>query len=180
MSSSACNMAQKIVQLADAKSVFQFCGSMPFQLVLSDKLRQNLLNSEQKPVVLNDETKTMMSKLPGYSRSSSADDACVFHGREVRDAKGFASTMVLQLVASHDDPEGWTPGELADYSGWGHDKGRKWRKASEHAKEGNNLYGGKFGAAAFGLHHRCYWHLDSQNGLWLAAEDGCEGVLRDW
>ena len=172
-------MAQKIVQLADAKAVFQFCGSMPFQLVLSDKLRQNLLG-QTKPVVLYDETKTLMSQLPDYSRSAAADDICLFHGREVRDAKGFVSSMVLQLVASKDDPEGWSPGELADYSGWGHDSKRKWRKAAEHAKEGNPLYGGKFGAQAFGLHHRCYWHLDSQGGLWLAAEDGCEGVLRVW
>ena len=33
----------------------------------------------------------------------------------------------------------------------------------------------KFGAKAFGLHHRFFWHLDSKRRLWLSAEDGCEG-----
>ena len=33
-----------------------------------------------------------------------------------------------------------------------------------------------YGDKAFGLNHRCYWHLDSQSKLWLSAEDGCEGV----
>ena len=33
------------------------------------------------------------------------------------------------------------------------------------------------GPDSFTLNHRCYWHLDQQNNLWLSAEDGCEGVL---
>jgi len=33
-----------------------------------------------------------------------------------------------------------------------------------------------YGDRAFGLNHRCYWHLDREGRLWLSAEDGCEGV----
>lgn len=40
-----------------------------------------------------------------------------------------------------------------------------------------SLLSHKFGADAFGLHHRCYLHLDGQDNFWLSAEDGCEGKV---
>lgn len=179
------NMAQKIVDLHDTNAVFDFCGGMMFQLVLSDKLRTDLLNlvkSGAATPILYDASKDRMSKIPDYSQSSDADDISVFYGREVRKVSNAAGGMgfVLQLVSSKDDPEGWSAQEITEYNGWAHDSGRKWRKAGDHALEGNELYRSRFGPSAFGLHHRFYWHLDRRNGLWLSAEDGCEGVLRVW
>jgi len=177
---SCSNMAQKIVALADNRAVFDFCGGMMFQLVLSDKLRSDLLGASE--VVVHDSSKKRMHSIPSYERSSSADDVSVFYGREVRKVPDAAGGMgfVLQLVSSRDDPEGWSEQEISEYNGWAHDSGRKWRKAGDHASEGNTAYGSRFGQSAFGLHHRFYWHLDERNGLWLSAEDGCEGVIRTW
>ena len=155
-----------------------------FQLVLSDKLRKDLFlsSTNQNQPVVYPASFNRMSKIPNYTQSSDADDINVFYGREVRKVPNAAGGMgfVLQLVSSKDDPEGWSAQEIQEYNGWGHDSGRKWRKAGDHAVEGNELYQNKFGPQAFGLHHRFYWHLDQQNGLWLSAEDGCEGVLRVW
>jgi hypothetical protein len=183
-SSSAANFAQKLVQLHDSKAVFNFCGGMLFQLVLSDKLRGDLLAQAEKgeaPVIYGANF-NFMNKIPTYKESAEADEINVFHGREVRKVEKAAGGMgfVLHLSSSKDDPEGWSSQEIKEYNGWAHDSGRKWRKASEHAAEGNELYRQKFGPAAFGLQHRFYWRLDKQNGLWLSAEDGCEGVLRSW
>jgi len=152
-----------------------------FQLVLSDKLREDLLQTTEHPVVY-DSSINRMSKTPNYSQSADADNINYFHGREVRRVTNAAGGMgfVLQLVSSKDDPEGWSSQEIQEYNGWAHDSGRKWRKTGDHASEGNEVYGNKFGPSAFGLHHRFYWHLDNQNGLWLSAEDGCEGVMREW
>jgi hypothetical protein len=177
------NMASKIVQMHDSKAVFNFCGGMMFQLVLSDKLRQDLLdagNDEMKQPVVYEASINRMSKIPNYRESSFADNVNIFYGREVRSVKNAAGGMgyVLQLMSSNDDPESWSSQELKEYNGWNHDGGRKWRKARDYLSEGNEMYGSKFGSSAYGLHHRFYWHLDRQNGLWLSAEDGCEGVIR--
>jgi hypothetical protein len=171
------NMGKRIVALHDSKAVFDFCGGMMFQLVLSDKLRQEMLSKD--PVVY-DSSMARMSRIPNYSQSSDADDVNVFYGREVRKVPSAAGGMgfVLQLVSSKGDPEGWSAQEVAEYNGWAHDSGRKWRKAADHALEGNEAYSDKFGASAFGLHHRFYWRLDNKNNLWLSAEDGCEGYVR--
>lgn len=153
-----------------------------FQLVLSDKLRADLqLQTSQSPVIYDANCSSMMN-IPSYNKSASADDVNVFHGREIRKVANAAGGMgfVLQLTSSKDDPEGWSKQEIDEYNGWKHDSGRNWRKASDQASEGNALYGQKFGAVAYGLHHRFFWHLDPRNGLWLSAEDGCEGVLRSW
>ena len=188
-SSRSINFAQKIVDLHDSKAVFNFCGGMMFQLVLSEKLRSDLIvkastyaSSPKSDVILHDASCTVMSRIPNYRQTAEADEVGVFHGREVRKVVGAAGGMgfVLQLTSSNDDPEGWSAAEIQEYNGWMHDTGRNWRKAGDHAKEGNELYGTKFGSSAFGLQHRCYWHLDRENGLWLSAEDGCEGVLRSW
>jgi len=85
--------------------------------------------------------------------------------------------FVLHLsLANGDDPEGWSKQELARYDGWGHDSGREWRKGEQYEREGFATFRSKFGANAFGLHHRFYWHFDNEERLWLSAEDGCEGV----
>lgn len=176
------NMAERIVDMDTQKKVFDFCGGMPFQLVLSDKLKRDLAARKKSAPVVFDASMTRMSKIPDYRQSADADDISVFYGREVRKVPNAAGGrgFVLQLVSCRDDPEGWSAEEVAEYNGWAHDAGRKWRKAADHAAEGNELYQAKFGPSAFGLHHRFYWHLDRSNGLWLAAEDGCEGVVRDW
>ena len=177
------NFAQKIVDLHDSKAVFNFCGGMLFQLVLSDKLRSDLAAKASKSnVTLHDASCTNMSRITSYRQTAEADEVGVFHGREVRKVVGAAGGMgfVLQLTSSNDDPEGWSAAEIQEYNGWMHDSSRNWRKAGDHAQEGNELYGTKFGSSAFGLQHRFYWHLDREDGLWLSAEDGCEGVIRSW
>ena len=176
------NMAKVILDLHNKNEVFDFCGGMMFQLVLSDKLRDDLMNAAANPPAVFDASVRRMAQIPDYSQCNFADNTVIFHGREVRKAPAAAGGMgmVLQLVSAKEDPEGWSAEELREYNGWGHDSGRKWRNAAEHSGEGNSLYQVKFGSTAFGLHHRFYWHLDKNNGLWLSAEDGCEGVLRKW
>ena len=177
-------MARRVVDLHDSKAVFDFCGGLMFQLVLSDKLRSELLSRsdpDNQPIVFGPHISSF-SQIPNYRQCSDAEQLTIFHGREVRGVKGAAGGMgyVLQLVSSLDDPEGWTKEEIQDYNGWKHDTGRKWRKAVDHDAEGNFGYKQRFGQSAYGLHHRFYWRLDNRKGLWLSAEDGCEGVIRDW
>lgn len=176
------NMAQYLVDLHDSKAVFDFCGGMMFQLELSQKLRNHLANVAKdgrcslQPFVF-DRATDRMAKMPGYSRDANADNVKLFHGREVRQVPTAAGGMgfVLQLSLAGDDPEGWTPQELAGYDGWGHDSHRTWRNAERLESEGFTTFRSKFGSSAFALHHRFYLHLDRDNQLWLSAEDGCEG-----
>lgn len=125
------NTAQYLVDLHDARGTFDFCGGMMFQLVLSDTLRARLLAVAQgggaaaasQPNVF-DATMQRMMQTPGYQQNADADNVQYFHGREVRKVKSAAGGMgfVLHLSDTDDaDPEAWTPGERADYDGWGHD-----------------------------------------------------------
>ena len=170
--------AQYLVDMHDARATFDFCGGMMFQLVLSDKLRSRLADAAkgvgQQPVVFSE---LRMMDTPGYSQSAEADNVRVFHGREVRsvaDAAG-GMGMALHLSDTDEDPEGWSAEERADYDGWGHDSGRPWRNVERWEGEGFVGAKAKFGAEAFGLHHRFFLHSDASNHFWLSAEDGCEG-----
>ena len=171
--------AQYLVELHDAKAVFDFCGGMRFQLVLSDKLRSQLASvgdkKEQQPVVHSAAT-NRMQQMPDYAQSAEADNVRLFHGRNVPNAAG-GMNFVLELVSFDGDPEGWSPQELGGYDGWGHDASRTWRKGDQLEAEGVEAFESKFGAAALTLNHRFYWHLDRTDQLWLSAEDGCEGRL---
>ena len=176
------NVAQFLVDLHDNKGIFDFCGGMPFQLVLTEKLRGHLARvaageeASTQPVVF-DASKRRMSQIPGYSKTPDADNVNVFHGREIRQVDGAAGGMgmVLQLSHSEGDPEGWTPAEVEGYDGWVHDSGRTWRKGPRLEQEGFAAFRKMFGGSAFALHHRFYLHFDGRNQLWLSAEDGCEG-----
>ena len=176
------NVAQYLCDLHDAKSTFDFCGGMMFQLVLSQKLRAHLGEvagsgpSKSQPVVF---TQPRMGMIPDYSKAAAADNARIFHGREIRQVPTAAGGMgfVLQLsMAEDEDPEGWTPAEVAGYDGWGHDSSRTWRKGERLEQEGFEGFRSTFGREAFALHHRFYLHLDGANRIWLSAEDGCEGT----
>ena len=154
-----------------------------FQLVLSDKLRSHLTlvaegggGVDQQPVAFA-AAHSRMASIPGYTQTADADNAKVFHGREVRKVPSAAGGMsfVIHLTHTEEDPEGWTPQEVARYDGWGHDSGREWRQGQQLESEGFATFRSKFGADAFALHHRFYLHLDGGNQLWLSAEDGCEG-----
>lgn len=183
------NAAQYLVDLHDAKGTFDFCGGMLFQLVLSESLRNHLLEvakagTPDNALEVFDASKARMFQIPEYEKSANADNRKIFHGREIRkvnDAAG-GMGMVLQLsLADIDgsgkkDPEGWTAGEIEDYDGWGHDVGRTWRNGEQLRKDGFPGYKEQFGPEAFGLHHRFYLHFDGNNKLWLSAEDGCEGT----
>ena len=173
------NGAQYLLDLHDTKSVFDFCGGMLFQLVLSDALRSRLLEAAEQPEVYDAAT-NRMAKMPGYAKNADADNVRLFHGREVRNVPTAAGGMnfVLHLsLANGEDAEGWSKEEIAGYDGWGHDQGRVWRQGPTLEAEGFDGFRAKFGPKAFTLHHRFYWHLDRTNQLWLSAEDGCEGRL---
>lgn len=175
------NIAQYLVDLHDAKHPFDFCGGMLFQLVLSDKLRSHLVRAaagDGEQPVLYESPINRMAKIPGHTKSAEADNVHIFHGREVRQVPDAAGGMgfVLQLtLAGEDDPEGWTPQEVAGYDGWGHDSSRTWRKGDRLEDEGYQTFRNTFGGAAYTLHHRFYLHKDFRSQLWLSAEDGCEG-----
>jgi hypothetical protein len=176
------NVAQYLVDLHDNKGTFDFCGGMMFQLMLSEKLRDHLVgvsagNGEQPKIV--DASKSRMFNIADYKKSADADNVSIFHGRELRQipsaAGGFG--FVLQLsMANENDPDGWSSEEIGTYDGWGHDSGRKWRKALDYEAEGFKDFKQKFGEKAFGLNHRFYLHFDAANRMWLSAEDGCEGT----
>jgi hypothetical protein len=188
------NTAQYLVDLHDHKATFDFCGGMLFQFVLTDALRNHLVqvaaantNSvEQQPVIF-DASNPRMSMTPSYSQTADADNSAIFYGREIRqvvDAAG-GMGMVLQLSlaspssdssSGNKDPQGWTPQEVQRYDGWGHDSGREWRKGPQLEQEGFSSFRTQFGPSAYSLHHRFYLHLDKSNRMWLSAEDGCEGT----
>ncbi|CAJ1368561.1 unnamed protein product [Effrenium voratum] len=171
------DVAKYLVDLHDAKAPFDFCGGMMFQLVLSEKLRAHLASEGAEPPVVFDSFKPRMFMTPGYSQDADADNVRIFHGREIRQVPHASGGMgfVLQLSMAEGDPEGWTPEEIKEYDGWGHDSGRSWRTADRWEQEGVQGVKAKFGDRAFGLHHRFYLHFDFLNRMWLSAEDGCEG-----
>ena len=152
-----------------------------FEFKLTDKLRARLLgvsgegSASLQPSVA-DSSKRRMHQISNYEKSAHADNTVYFHGREIRNVPDAAGGrgFVLQLSDSDDDPEGWSPQEVATYDGWGHDSGRQWRKTADWESEGVQMRE-KFGDDAFGLNHRFYLHYDEQDNFWLSAEDGCEG-----
>merc|ERR1712166_366035 len=172
-------MSQYLIDLHDSHAVFDFCGGMMFQLVLTDKLRTQLASIEQDELVVQDAATDKMQKMENYTESAEVDNIRLFHGREVRKVPNAAGGMhfVLQLCSSLEDPEGWTSQERDGYDGWGHDASRTWRDGKRLEGEGIEGFRDKFGPEAFTLNHRFYWHLDRTDQLWLAAEDGCEGRL---
>ena len=139
------NIAKNIVDLHDRRATFDFCGGMMFQLVLSGKLREELVKvakSGDRDVSVYEASIDRMSKMPKYSQSAEADNLQIFHGREVRKVPSAAGGMgfVLQLTSQNDDPEGWTPQEKLEYNGWAHDSGRHWRMGEELTKEGYSSF----------------------------------------
>jgi len=175
------NAAKYLVDLHEKKAVFDFCGGMMFQLVLTDALVAKLRGPDAPNVVIQDASARRMSQVPGYDKSNFADDATFFHGREVHKVPNAAGGMnfVLQLSASGKDPDGWVAGERDGYDGWGHDSSRVWRDGKRLEDEGVAGFRERYGPNSFTLNHRCYLHLDATNQLWLSAEDGCEGRLVD-
>ena len=166
------NIAQYLVDCHDTPGVtFNFCGGMMFGLVLSPALREHLgevaaagPDDPRQPKLYDASVARMSMKPDGYAKDASADDATVFHGREVRKVSaaphGSTSTMFIHLsLASGDDAEGWSAEEIEEYSGWMSDRGRRWRDGGVYAAEaGADWYRAKFGPEAFGLHHRFYLH----------------------
>mmetsp|Transcript_123877 Transcript_123877/g.264024 ORF Transcript_123877/g.264024 Transcript_123877/m.264024 type:complete len:207 (-) Transcript_123877:180-800(-) len=183
------NVAQYLVDLHDAKAVFNFCGCLMFQLSLSPKLREHLAQvaqsesaTGQQPVI-RDAFMDRLGKTPGYAKTADADNVLIFHGREVRqvaNATGGGGCVLQLCMANAADPEGWTRQEIGDYNGWAHDTSRPWRKGQQLEREGFQGFKSKFGEAAYTLHHRFYLHFDRRNQMWLSAEDGCEGEPVQW
>jgi hypothetical protein len=134
---------------------------------------------QNQPVVF-DASKSRLSMTENYQKNGQADNRRIFHGREIRQvphaAGGMGMVLQLSLANSDKDKEGWTSAEIERYDGWGHDRGREWRKGTQLEQEGFNNFREKYGPSAFSLHHRFYLHYDTANRIWLSAEDGCEGT----
>ena len=94
------------------------CDVMMYQLVLTEKLRSHLgavaaasaddadasSAAAQQPVVFDAATRRM-AQTPGYAQSAAADNARVFHGREIRQVttRERENTRVAFPVGSPDD-----------------------------------------------------------------------------
>ena len=143
------NIAQYLVDCHDTPGVtFNFCGGMMFGLVLSPALRAHLgevasagAGDPRQPKLYDASVARMSMKPDGYDKDASADDATVFHGREVRKVSapphGSTSSMFIHLsLANGDDVEGWSAEEVDEYSGWMSDRGRRWRDGGVYAAEG--------------------------------------------
>ena len=97
------NVAQYLLDLDNRAGTpdasFNFCGGMMFGLVLSDDLRKHLTDvaaagpeDDRQPVVCGKDVRRMAHR-PGYAQDASADNATVFHGREVRKVPDAAGGM---------------------------------------------------------------------------------------
>lgn len=183
------NHARYLLDLdANASTTFNFCGGMMFGVSLSPRLREHLEEvaaageaDPRQPVVYGKEVRRMSMRPEGHDLDARADNARLFHGREVRQAENAAGGggMLIHLSFAGepgDDAEGWTSEELEEYSGWLSDRQRRWRDGALLESEGFETFGARFGAKAFTLHHKFYLHVDAGNNFWLSAEDGCEGV----
>lgn len=101
------NIAQYLVDLHDESAVFNFCGGMMFQLVLSDSLRSELAQVAEKGAadglqpVVHDAKTDRMAKMTGYAQNADADNVKAFHGREVRQVPTAAGGMgfVIHLTS---------------------------------------------------------------------------------
>jgi len=57
-------ISQYLIDLHDSQAVFDFCGGMTFQLVLTDKLRTQLVASiEQDQLIVHDAATDKMQKM---------------------------------------------------------------------------------------------------------------------
>ena len=195
------DMAQYLLDLHNAKATFNFCGGMMFQLVLTPALQEYLKQKQQQQqqqqetaataiVVVHDDT-PRMQQIIGYQPSGAADNVHYFHGRELRQVPHAAGGMGMVLKLSlappslssemnnttqRIDPQGWSLEEMQTYNGWQSDRQRVWRTAQDYEDEGFENFIAQYGAQAYGLHHRFYFHQEQGAVLWLAAEDGCEGT----
>ena len=169
-----------LVDLHEKKAVFDFCGGMMFQLVLTDALVDKLKGPDAPNVVIHDAATRRMSQVPGYDKSNYADDATFFHGREVRKVPNAAGGMnfVLQLSAV-EDKDGWVAGKETATTAGARLVPRLARRQAPRGRGRRGVPGGGTGRTRFTLNHRFYLHLDNTNRLWLSAEDGCEGRLVD-
>jgi hypothetical protein len=183
------NHAQYLLDLdANASTTFNFCGGMMFGVSLSPRLREHLSaiaaagpGDPRQPFIYDKEVRRMNQRPEGHDLDANADNVKLFHGREVRQVStnaGGGSSMLIHLSLAGDasDVEGWTKEEMDEYAGWLSDRQRRWRNGELLKNEGFETFNERFGDAAFTLHHKFYLHVDTQQNVWLSAEDGCEGV----
>merc|ERR1719269_183512 len=69
------NAARYLVDLHEKRAVFDFCGGMMFQLVLTDALVEKLKGPDAPKVVIHDAATRRMAQVPGYDKSNFADVA---------------------------------------------------------------------------------------------------------
>ena len=85
---------------------------MMFQLALSDRLRSHLEEVASSPhepsrqPIVRPASQSLMNRVPDYERSSHADNASIFHGRELRGIPTANGGMGFVLQLSYADPSG--------------------------------------------------------------------------
>ena len=92
------NHARYLLDLdANAFTTFNFCGGMMFGVSLSPRLREHLEEvasageaDPRQPVVYGKEVRRMSMRPEGHDLDARADNARLFHGREVRQAENAA------------------------------------------------------------------------------------------
>ena len=81
-----------------------------FQLALSDRLRSHLkevVSSPHEPSrqpIVRPASQSLMNRVPDYERLSHADNASIFHGRELRGIPNANGGMGFVLQLSYADP----------------------------------------------------------------------------
>ena len=113
------NHARYLLDLdANAFTTFNFCGGMMFGVSLSPRLREHLEEvasageaDPRQPVVYGKEVRRMSMRPEGHDLDARADNARLFHGREVRQAENAAGGggMLIHLSFAGepgDDAEG--------------------------------------------------------------------------
>ena len=79
---------------------------------------RNFGETDDRNVAVQESNVSRMYMMDGYEQSAFADNASIFHGREVRKVSTFGekSGMMIQLsLANEDDDEGWTKEEIVAF-----------------------------------------------------------------
>ena len=92
------NHAQYLLDLdANTATTFNFCGGMMFGVSLSPRLKEHLAavaaggdEDLRQPVVYDKNVRRMSQRPEGHDLNAFADNAVLFHGREVRSARDAA------------------------------------------------------------------------------------------
>ena len=89
-------------------TTFNFCGGMKFGLSFTRKLREfletkarNFGETDDRNVAVQESNVSRMYMMDGYEQSAFADNASIFHGREVRKVSTFGEKSGMTVSYTH-------------------------------------------------------------------------------